>query len=64
MKLPRLAWLALTVCGFVAVAEEFPDFVAAMKVVGTASGALQKMEKKTGPQAVGAAERIGGCTRR
>jgi cytochrome c556 len=53
--------LLLAAClGIVAVAEEFPEFIQMMKVTGAASGALQKMEKKTGPQAVRAAERMGG----
>jgi cytochrome c556 len=46
--------LAITV-----VAEEYPEFVSLMKMTNQAMGALSKMEKKTGPQAVRVAERLG-----
>ncbi len=44
----------------IAVAEEYPEFIAMMKATGGATDTLRKMEKKTGPEAVRAAERLGG----
>ncbi len=44
----------------VAVAEEYPDFVAWMKSIGASSENLRKMDKAVGPQATGDAERIAG----
>lgn len=42
-----------------AVAEQYPEFIALMKTANNASSALRKMDKKTGPQATRAAERLG-----
>ena len=41
-----------------AIAAEYPQLTAGMKMLGSASGALGKLERKTGPSAVGSAERI------
>ncbi len=60
MKRLKLALVLLVVPVAVLLAEQFPEFIDGMKVLNRASGALQKMDKKTGPDAVRAAERIGG----
>ncbi len=59
MKAYRLAVPLLLVSGIALVAEEYPEFISMMKMTGQTMGALNKMEKKTGPQAARAAERIG-----
>ena len=51
MKVIVLALLLLLVSGIAVVAEEYPEFISMMKMTGQAMGALNKMEKKTGPQA-------------
>jgi cytochrome c556 len=43
-----------------AMGQEYPDLAAWMKTNNTASSALRKLEKKTGPQAVRPAEQMGG----
>ncbi len=54
--------LVLLIAGAItAVGEEYPEFVAMMKMTGSATDALRKMEKKTGPQAMHAAERLGSA---
>lgn len=53
------ALLFLTLAAVAVVAEEYPEFVDGMKVVSRAAGSLRKMDKKTGPDATRAAERIG-----
>ncbi len=55
-----MALLFLSVAACTAVAEEYPEFVALMKATAGATGALRKMEKKTGREAMRAAERLGG----
>jgi cytochrome c556 len=59
MKTLRLGLLALGACALTATAQD-DSFAAGMKSVGGASGELRKMEKKTGPGAVTAAEKIAG----
>ena len=55
----RLALLLLIVPAVVVVAEEYPEFVSLMRTANEAMGALGKMDKKTGPEASRAAERLG-----
>jgi cytochrome c556 len=55
----RLALLLLIVPAVAVVAEEYPEFVSMMKMANQASGGLSKMDKKTGPQAMRDAERLG-----
>jgi hypothetical protein len=43
-----------------AAAQEFPEYSNAMKAADAAAKVLDKLEKKTGPQAVRAAEILGG----
>ncbi len=54
----RILSLVLLCCA-IAAAEEYPQFVAMMKMTNAATDALRKMDQKTGPQAMRAAERIG-----
>ena len=55
----RLAVLLLIVPATAVVAEEYPEFVSLMKMANQSLGALGKMDKKTGPEAMRAAERLG-----
>jgi cytochrome c556 len=57
----RAILAAAAICqasGGLLVAEKDTDFQSWMQANGRASGVLQKLEKKTGPEAVVAAERI------
>ena len=56
----RLALVLFVVPVVALVAEEYPEFIDGMKEVDKAAAALRKMDKKTGAEAVSAAERIGG----
>lgn len=49
----------LSLAAAASIAQEYPGFVALMKAAGQANAALAKMETKTGPQAMRAAERLG-----
>ncbi|HZT28851.1 MAG TPA: cytochrome c [Bryobacteraceae bacterium] len=60
MRAPGRVFLLLLTAGLSAAAQEYPELTAWMKASGAASGTLQKLERKTGPQAVSAAERLGG----
>lgn len=60
MRLLRVCLPALLLSGAAAFAEDFTDFTQGMKYTDQAASALRKMEKKTGPQAVRAAEGLGG----
>jgi cytochrome c556 len=59
MKSIRIALPILAVFALSAAAEEIPQLTMWMKTAGAALGALSKAEKKTGPQAVAGAERLG-----
>ncbi len=60
MKTIRLALILTAASGLLLLAEEDPVFTGWMKSVGKASAALNKMETKTGTDAVEQAERIAG----
>ncbi len=60
MRFSRLASLCALACGLAVVAQQFPEYSAGMKFANAAFGALEKLDPKTGPQAVRAAERLGG----
>lgn len=55
-----LCLAALLVSGTAALAVDYPEFAQWMKRTGQASNALQKMEQKTGPQALRASEAMAG----
>jgi len=59
MKTLKLGLFALCACAFTLTAQD-EMFVNGMKSVGSASGELRKMDKKTGAGAVAAAEKIAG----
>ena len=59
-KFSRWIGLAIAACALTAVAEEYAELTAWMKTNDTAIKVLQKLEKKTGRQAVRAAEQMGG----
>jgi hypothetical protein len=59
MKSVLFPALFALVCG-VSSAQEYPEFVRWMKSSDQASKALQKLDKKVGPQATRAAEAMGG----
>jgi cytochrome c556 len=59
MKIARIALFSLTASAAILMAQDEATFQTWMKSVGTAQGALRKMEKKTGPDAVAHAEKIG-----
>jgi cytochrome c556 len=61
MKLKTMVLVLLAGAAFTAVAQEYPEFVATMKATAGAMDAWRKAEKKTGPQAVRIAERLGGA---
>ncbi len=52
--------LLLAAAGLTAAAQQYPDLAAGMKASDTATKALKKLEKKTGPEAVRYAEQLGG----
>lgn len=56
----RVALLTLMSSGLVLTAQDNHEFEAWMKSVGSSTGAIRKMEKKTGPEVVAGAEKIGG----
>jgi cytochrome c556 len=56
----RVALLTLVASGLVLTAQENHEFEAWMKSVGSSTGAIRKMEKKTGPEVVAGAEKISG----
>jgi cytochrome c553 len=60
MKSTRVLLLLFLVATGVGTAQVFPEFVEWMKTADKYSGALRKMERKTGPEAVRAAEELGG----
>jgi cytochrome c556 len=60
MKLTRLALLVVAATGLAVFAQEDAEFVEWMKACNGASGALRKMEQKTGAPAVQNAEKLGG----
>ena len=60
MKTAHVVWLALAASGVIAMAQEDEAFTAGMKAINGATGALRKMEKKAGPEAVASAEKIAG----
>jgi hypothetical protein len=60
MKSTRMVLLFFLVAGVAGVAQVYPQFVQWMKAADKYSGALRKMEQKTGPEAVRAAEELGG----
>jgi hypothetical protein len=59
MKLFKLAIPAALAASLILMAQDAP-FVETMKSVATACGALKKMEKKTGTDAVRKAEQVAG----
>lgn len=59
MKVKSLALVLFVAPAITMVAEEYPEFVSMMKMTNQAMSALNKMERKTGPQAARAAERLG-----
>ena len=59
MQASKIAALILIAAGAVA-AQQNTEFTAWMKTAGRAFGALNKLDKKTGKEAVSAAERLGG----
>jgi cytochrome c556 len=58
MRPLKAAGLILLVPFCLLVAEEFAEFKNGMKATDTANGALRKLDKKVGPEAAAAAERI------
>jgi hypothetical protein len=60
MKPLKAVGLLLLLPFCLVVAEEYPEFKGGMKATDTANGALRKLEKKVGPEAAAAAERIAG----
>ena len=61
MRAIRFALFALAAGCAALMAQQDATFTAWMKSIGAANGALRKMETKTGPEAVGQAERIAGA---
>jgi cytochrome c556 len=59
MKASKIAALIL-ISGLASVAQQDAEFTAWMKTAGRSFGALNKLEKKTGKDAVAGAERLGG----
>jgi cytochrome c556 len=59
MTATKIAALALII-GLAAVAQQDVEFTAWMKTCGRAFGALNKLDKKAGKEAVSDAERLGG----
>lgn len=60
MKTWRAALAAGVALGACAFAQDEAEFSRWMKATGSAHGVLRKLEKKTGTEAVEAAERLGG----
>jgi cytochrome c556 len=58
MQPRRLTLVFLMACGLPALSQEYPEFAAWMKAQDTASKALNKLEKKTGAEAVKEAEKL------
>jgi cytochrome c556 len=61
MKKAQLALLALAASGFVVTAQDTEKFEGWMKSVDTSAKVLRKLEKKTGPEAVESAEKLGAA---
>jgi len=61
MKKSQLAVLAFAVSGLVVTAQDAEKFEGWMKSVDTSAKVLRKLEKKTGPEAVDSAEKIGAA---
>lgn len=59
MTLSRVVLLILTT-GLAAMGQQNAEFTAWMKISGRAFGALNKLENKTGKDAISNAERLGG----
>ena len=59
----RVGVLTLLASGLVLTAQDNHEFEAWMKSVGSSTGAIRKMEKKTGPEVVAALRRSAVCTR-
>jgi cytochrome c556 len=55
----KSTFLALSLLFAVTLSAQDDEFVSGMKTTKAAMDALQKMEKKTGPQAVAAGEKLG-----
>lgn len=60
MKISRLVLLLAGASGTVLFGQQDAEFTAWMKITAASTGALNKMESKTGMDAMRAAERIGG----
>ena len=56
----RVGVLTLMASGLVLTAQDNHEFETWMKSVGSSTGAIRKMEKKTGPEVVAGAEKISG----
>ena len=56
----RVGVLTLLASGLVLTAQDNHEFETWMKSVGSSTGAIRKMEKKTGPEVVAGAEKISG----
>lgn len=61
MNLSKVALLTLMASGLVVTAQENDKIEEWMKSIGSSMGALRKMEKKTGPEVVASAEKIGAA---
>jgi cytochrome c556 len=61
MNLSKMAVLTLVSAGFVLMAQENDAIEGWMKSLGATTGAVRKMEKKTGPEVVASAEKMGAA---
>jgi mono/diheme cytochrome c family protein len=60
MRASKLLWLLPAAFALALAAQEYAQLTDWMKTSESASKALSKLEKKTGPEAVSNAERLGG----